>query len=157
MRARSFLTALALVFVLGVVSTPVADGQDYRYFDREDLFREREKWVGTGAVVTDVLMKVWEHQEVKGYLKFETRYFRCAVKADSEAAEMIKQLAEQLDDGGKGKRLVTVWGLVDRPEFWGEVSNQDEGVDTETIWIVADNVTKPREHHFLDIDLDEDW
>ena len=176
--------SIALVGLL-VVAAPEATGTDYRYFDREDLFREKEKWVGTGAVVTDVMLKIWPDElrdpvpqstrrtglgdraegaerakdlPASQYLRFETRYFRCAVeKSNTEAVELLKSLAEQKDDARFNKRLVTIWALVDRPELWGSVFNPAEGPDTEMVVLKVDKVTKPRERFFLDLDLDEDW
>ena len=159
---------LALLLSLGIIATmallagaalaaPREPGFDYRYFDREDLSRDLDEWVGKGVVVTDVLLHQWEHQEVDRHIKFDTTRFRCVLpRSESESLELLSSLSAQTDDGGPGKRLITIWGVVERPEFWGKVVNGSQGVTSEKVVIRVHELTRPRKRFFRDLDLTDD-
>src|SRR5262249_31751624 len=144
--------AIAAALVLAFTSTAAA----YEYFFAEQLERQLPKMVGKQVKVVDKLVKVWEQQEVEGFIRFDTTRFRCAIPAsETEGIAYMRELQKrgegQNENGlirgaGAAPPLIAVYGTVQRPAFWGKPrEGKDSGVAEDQIVIVADKVEKPRQ------------
>ncbi len=143
------ISKLVLAVALAAAPVALADGAtSYRFFFPQDLFAHREEFVGTGVKVVDELCKIWEDQQVQGYLRFDTKYFRCAIP-DTQT-ESIAYLREVQKAHAEGKDTtppyVAVYGILGREPLFGPVAGgQDAGVASEEILIKVDKVEKPRQ------------
>lgn len=155
----------------------VADG--YRFVRREQLNRDLKKWVGKKFTTTDKITMVYT-KSVKNHLIFDTTYFRCAIPTSGEGSDYIntimdtakkqyKDLRKELKDAKtesaraavmkkifkrwKKLPIVTIFGEVKRPEFWGKVdpSAKGAGVVSERIVLVLDKAEKPRKRWYKEI------
>lgn len=136
---------LALAVALGGAALAETS---YQFFFAKDLADHVEKHLGKGVKVVDTLVKVWEAQDVPGYLRFDTLHFRCAVP-DTET-ESIAYLREVMKAREEKKQsvppLVAVYGTLGREPLFGPVKGgADAGVGSEQILIKVDKVEKPRQ------------
>jgi hypothetical protein len=74
--------------------------------------------------------------------------------SQADAETQRRELYWELNRIWKNKPIVTVYGKVQRADFWGPVKGQDQGVATEAITIVVDRVERPRMRWYED-GLDE--
>jgi hypothetical protein len=70
----------------------------------------------------------------------------------SQANDARRELYWELYRIWSNKPIATIFGKVDRAEFWGPVKGQEAGVDTETISIVVDRIEKPRRRWYKTLD-----
>jgi hypothetical protein len=70
----------------------------------------------------------------------------------SQGADKRRELYWELHRIWKNQPIVTLFGTVDRADFWGPVRGKAEGVATETITIVVDRVDKPRKRWYKTLD-----
>lgn len=70
----------------------------------------------------------------------------------TEAQTRRRELYWELYRLWKNKPIVTVYGKVERADFWGGVRGRDQGVATEAITIVVDRVEKPRDRWYDSLD-----
>jgi hypothetical protein len=144
--ALARLAVFAAALVLALSSTALA----YQYFFAEELEASLAKQVGKQVKVVDKLVKIWEQQEVEGYLRFDTHYFRCAIPAsETEGIAWLRELMKKQEGTDKTPEaippLVAIYGTVQRPQFWGKPKEgKGEGVPEDQIMIVVDKVEKPR-------------
>lgn len=164
MKRIAFVGAAALFLLYGL-DTRFADADrgSYLFYYREPLAAHLEDHVGELVQVTDEVVAVYEHQQVRGYRRFDTRYFRCAVPEQATASnrylaslfpeEPPRTPAQgaQAPDRVARPRLATLWARVARPEFYGPVSGAGAGVATESIILVCDEVTEPRARWYDEI------
>ena len=155
--ARTRRGAFLVAVVACLLSAGVA--QAYSFFFAVELDRHLEKQVGEQVMVVDKLNRIWEHQEVDGYLRFDTERFRCAIpNTETDAIAYLREVqaarTEKVDDEGKRTSdrtlpLIAIYGTVTREPLWGEVKGGEaEGVVSEQIVIIADKVEKPRARFF---------
>ena len=143
---------LAFAIALIILAT-TASAYAYRYFSREDLARDLAKVVGQKVKVVDEVEEIWDYQEVDGYLRFDTVYFRCIIsKKHTESIALLRNIHSRKDKKKIVKKIIAVYGTVERPEFWGEVKGKEEGVCSEEIVIVVDKVEIPRKRYFKEMD-----
>jgi hypothetical protein len=143
--------ALAVAAALSIAPLALADGDaaspSYRFFFPQDLAQKQEEFVGTGVKVVDELCKIWEDQQVEGYLRFDTKFFRCAVPTtDTEGIALLREVQKTHDDKSDSTPpLVAVYGILGRAELFGPVKDgKDAGVASEEILIKVDKIEKPR-------------
>jgi hypothetical protein len=141
--------ALAVAAALSLAPLALADGgpTSYRFFFPQDLAQKQEEFVGTGVKVVDELCKIWEDQQVQGYLRFDTKYFRCAVPdTDTEGIALLREIQKTHDEKTDSTPpLVAVYGILGKEELFGPVKDgKDAGVASEHILIKVDKIEKPR-------------
>ena len=127
----------------------------YEYHGREDLSDKLEKKVGKQVKVIDEIISIYpDTQNVDGYFKFDTLYFRCLIPNDkTEAIDYVKETGTLTKKGSRRvKRLVTIEGTVERREVYGEVKGKEAGVESEQIVLIVDSAKKPRARYYRDID-----
>jgi hypothetical protein len=146
MRARK---SLVLAAIAAVAFAGAALAEDpHRFFFAKDLAADLENQVGKGVKVVDEFVKIWESQEIEGYLRFDTTHFRCAIPTDqTESIAYLREVQKTLEEGKSAiPPLVAVYGTVAREPLFGEVKGgADAGVASEHILIKVDKVEKPRE------------
>ncbi len=143
--------ALAAALVLALATPALA----YQFFLVKDLEASLPQQVGKQIKVVDKLVKVWEYQEVEGYIRFDTHHFRCAIPAtETEGIAFLRELLKA-QEGAEGKSpvatppLVAILGTVKQPDFWGKpVEGRDKGIPEDQYTIVADKVEQPRARFF---------
>lgn len=70
----------------------------------------------------------------------------------SQGVEKRRELYWELHRVWKNQPIVTIFGTVDRADFWGPVRGKAEGVATETMTIVVDRIEKPRKRWYKTLD-----
>jgi hypothetical protein len=180
LRPALFLVALA---ALAIVARPASSDDErikFLFRSREQLHRQLEDHVGKEVTTTDRLVMVYTDAP-GGNLFFDTHYFRCAIPASAEGADYIKKtfaaaklrfkdlqadmakasnqdareaIARKVYARWKEKALVTLFGKIDRPEFWGKVADDAKGagVASERIVFVVEKAEKPRKRWYDEID-----
>jgi len=142
---RALAIAAALpALLLATASTAFA----YRFFLVSDLAREAEQHVGTKIKVVDTLVKIWQEQELKDYLRFDTTQFRCAVPtSETESIAYIREVLKNHDERKVTiPPLVAIYGTLSRAPLWGRVAGgEEQGVASEQIVIIVDRVERPRD------------
>jgi hypothetical protein len=147
LRFRSARALGALLLCLIFASTAFA----YQFFLAADLEKDMAKHVGKQVKVVDKLLKIWENQELEGYLKFDTEKFRCAIPtSETEGIAYLRELMKNQDGVDKTPDatppLVAIYGTVQRPTFWGKPKEGKEaGIDEDQLMIVVDKVERPRD------------
>lgn len=152
MHSRGWLRTLGSALLVGALAAGAAavaeDEKSYQFFFPKSLASEAEKHVGKPVKVVDTLVKIWEAQEIEGYLRFDTLHFRCAVPASE--TESIAYLREVLKLRHERKDatppLVAIYGTLAREPLFGPVKGGEEaGVASEEILIKVDKVERPRD------------
>lgn len=72
-----------------------------------------------------------------------------------QANEARRNLYWELYRVWSNKPIVTIFGTVDRADFWGPVRGKNDGVATETVSIVVDRVERPRRRWYESLDGDD--
>ncbi len=100
--------------------------------------------------VVDELVALWEFQDVDGYVRFDTRRFRCAVPAHAtEAIAYLREVARRRREGDRRRPLLALYATVQRAPLWGRVAaGEAEGVASEQIVLVCDRIERPRWRFF---------
>jgi hypothetical protein len=161
---------------------------EYQYVEKDDLNNHLEEFVGKKVKFVDELAVFWddptEHDSqaaleeakekgykdefdnqtlaAKGWLKFETFYFRCII--DSNITESVNYLRavnrskpyEEMKALRAERKLLCVWGTVERTTLFGEVDStpggaKDMGTVPELIVIKVDKVERPDDRYFKEI------
>lgn len=147
-RARALCLGLALVLS---VATPALA---YQFFLVKELEAKLPDQVNKQIKVVDKLVKIWEYQEVEGYLRFDTHHFRCAIPAsETEGIAYLRELMKAQEGVDKTPDatppLIAIYGTVRQPDFWGKAhEGRDKGIPMDQYTIVADKVEKPRARFF---------
>jgi hypothetical protein len=139
------LAAAALAASLCGVATA---GTSYQFFFAKDLAVHAEQNVGKGVKVVDELCKIWESQDVPGYIRFDTKYFRCAVPdTETESIAYLREVEKKHSAKESSiPPLVAVYGTLGREPLFGPVKGgAGAGVASEQILIKVDKVEKPRD------------
>ena len=148
LRARRAALSLAAALILAPFALAEGDApKSYRFFFPQDLAEKQDEFVGTGVMVVDELCKIWESQETEGLLRFDTKYFRCAVpNTESESVALLREVQKNHDEKKDSTPpLVAVFGTVSRQALFGPVKGgKDEGVASEHVVIMVDRCEKPR-------------
>ncbi|MCW8137361.1 MAG: hypothetical protein KIT58_00475 [Planctomycetota bacterium] len=106
------------------------------------------------------LQSIWEDAQ-KGYgdiqrqLEEITEQLRARQLSETEAQNRRRDLYWQLYKVWSNKPIVTVFGTVQRADFWGPVRGKDQGAHTEQVTIVVDQVEQPRRRWYEE-GLDDD-
>ncbi|GIW71209.1 MAG: hypothetical protein KatS3mg102_0751 [Planctomycetota bacterium] len=147
MRLRSTLPAALVLLALAAGS---ASG--YRFFFADRLAESLEQHVGSRVKVVDELVEIWDYQDVQGYLRFDTRRFRCAVPNHrTEDIALLREIARRRAEGAVEPPLIAIYGTVSREPLWGRVAaGEGAGVASETIVLLADRIERPRRRFFLE-------
>jgi hypothetical protein len=166
---------------------------EYQYVEKDDLDKHLEDFVGKKVKFVDELAMFWddptEHDSEadvekmkqqgykdefdnqtladKGYLKFETFYFRCIIdrnitdsinylRAVNQSKPYEKEKARKTE-----RKLLCIWGTVERTTLHGDVDStpggaKDMGTVPELIVIKTDKVEKPDKRYFKEIYLEEE-
>ncbi len=113
------------------------------------------------AVPTDQmgahLESIWEdakkgYEEATKQIEATNEEQRTGKITPSQGADKRRELYWELYRLWSNKPVVTIYGQVDRHEFWGEVRGKGAGVATETVSIVVDKVEKPRKRWYKTLD-----
>lgn len=70
----------------------------------------------------------------------------------SQGVELRRELYWKLYAVWKNKPILTIYGTVDRHDFWGAVNGKGAGVATEAVSIVVDKIEKPRRRWYKTLD-----
>lgn len=95
------------------------------------------------------LQSIWDDAQ-KGYgdilrqLEEINDRLRAREITETDAQNQRRDLYWQLYKVWSNKPIVTVYGTVTRADFWGPVRGKEQGVATEQITIVVDQVEQPR-------------
>ncbi|RME73228.1 MAG: hypothetical protein D6776_07425 [Planctomycetota bacterium] len=146
MRVRTLLAAALLTVTAATAASA------YRFFFADRLAEQLEQQVGTSVFVVDELVRVWSYQDVDGYVRFDTRRFRCAVPASAtESIAYLREVQRRREQGDTTPPLLALFGKLARPPLWGPVlAGQEDGVASEQIVLVCDRIEKPRKRFFLE-------
>ena len=114
--------AIALCLVATVLTSSALA---YQFFFAKDLEKTLAQQVGKQVKVVDKLVKIYESQEVQGYIKFDTYRFRCLIpQSETEGIAYLRELLKN-QEGGEGKSpdgrepLVAIYGTVaNGSKFW---------------------------------------
>lgn len=178
MRRTPIRKAIFIALLTPALLAPgLLQADNYRYMSREKLKAEIKDWVGKGVTCVDRLVMLYDREQ-QGYIRFDTRYFRCAIKSSDPTAALLKKayanatkgfkdltkkLEEEKDPAKrrellwevhkrwKDKPLVKLYGKVDRPKLFGDVKGESNGVVSELIIIMCDRVEKPRKRFYDEI------
>ena len=137
--------ALALV-------AATATAYAYQYFSAVELKAQLADRVDTKVKVVDRLIKVWEFQGSDGYIRFDTKQFRCVVPTSkTEAIAYLRKVEKGLKAGDAEPPLLALYGKVSREPVFGPVrAGQSQGVVSEQILIVCDQIKRPRQRFWLE-------
>lgn len=95
------------------------------------------------------LQSIWDDAQ-KGYgdvlrqLEEINDQLRARQLSETDAQNRRRDLHWQLYKVWSNKPIVTIYGTVARADLWGPVRGKDQGVATEQISIVVDQVEQPR-------------
>lgn len=146
MRSPRLAALFAASLALGGIA--LAEGTVYRFFFAKDLAARIENEVGKGVKVVDVLAKIWESQEIDGWIRFDTEHFRCVVPAaETESIAYLREVQKALDEKRSAvPPLVAIYATVSREPLFGPTKGgESEGVASEEILLKADRIERPRE------------
>jgi len=165
---------------------------DYQYVDKDDLNKSIVKSVGKKVKFVDELAMFWEdpteHDSkvidelkekgyqgdfdnqtlaAKGYLKFETYYFRCIInRNNAESINYLRAVNESKPYENKKamqveRKLLCIWGTVERTTLYGDVDAtpggaKDMGTVPELIVIKVDRIERPDDRYFKEIYAEEE-
>ena len=142
--------ALALALVATVLTSSAFA---YQFFFAKELEKTLPEHVGKQVKVVDKLVKIYEHQEIEGFFKFDTYRFRCVIPAsETEGIAFLRELLAK-QEGADGQSpdgrepLVAIYGTVTNgSKFWSPGGKEPgAGTAEDQIVIAADRVEKPRD------------
>jgi hypothetical protein len=139
--------AAALLLIVGATAASA-----YRYHYAEQLERNLEDRIGSQVMVVDELVRVWAFEDVSGYVRFDTRRFRCAVPASqTEAVAYLREVQSRQAEGYNEPPLVALFATAAREPIWGPVTGgQSQGVASEQILLICDRIERPRSRFWVE-------
>ena len=127
-------------------------GQRYVFFDTDHFHCA----VPTDRMGTH-LASIWEdaqrrYQVVTEEIEEINRQQREGGMGLAQAQDALRPKVWELHRIWANQPIVTIFGTVERADFWGEVKGKSQGVATERVTIVVDRVEQPRRRWYESLD-----
>ncbi|MGE0708567.1 MAG: hypothetical protein AB7N76_22930 [Planctomycetota bacterium] len=92
------------------------------------------------------------YEEVTKQIEEVNEKVRTRELSREQAAQEKRKLYWELYRIHENQPILTIYGTVERGDFWGDVVGKSDGVGTEVVTILVDKIEKPRKRWYKSLD-----